>query len=92
MKTAILSLMASLSFVSMASASMPLYPNMNGQPGMPNVDVYYSSWCQGNAVVSNNNGYEQRIQCNEFRKLCVQQERRVSAMQIIVYATCEYPR
>lgn len=92
MKTAISGLLASLSLASIASASMPLSPNMNGQLGMPNVDVYYASWCQGNAVVSNNNGYEQRIQCNEFRKMCIQQERRVSAMQIIVYATCEYPR
>ncbi|HRO68270.1 MAG TPA: hypothetical protein PL182_11945 [Pseudobdellovibrionaceae bacterium] len=92
MKTAILSLLASLSFAPVAFASMPVYPNMNGQKGMPNVDVYYASWCQGNAVVTNNNGYEQRVQCNEFRKMCIQQERRVSAVQIIVYATCEYPR
>lgn len=92
MKTAISSLLAVMSFASMASASMPVYPNMNGQKGVPNVSVTYLSWCQGKTAVTKQNGIEQRIQCDQFRQVCVQEEHRVSDVQIFVTANCQYQR
>lgn len=92
MKIAVLSLLASLSLASIASASMPQYPNMNGQKGVPNVSVTYLSWCQGNTVVTKQNGIERRVQCEQTRQICVKEEHWVSDVQIFVTANCQYPR
>lgn len=81
--------LAVLGATASTQASYPMYPNP-GFPGLPNVDVYYASWCEGNVMVMNNPQTRQqnRFNCQQRGQFCRQEDRRVSPTQIIVHAGC----
>lgn len=88
MKTKIVAFL--LLFQATSFATVPHYPNFSGGL-LPNVEVFFASWCQEGAVVFNPELREPKapIRCASYGKACVQEERIIHQYLINISAVCK---